>query len=257
MGLVKQFRNFIILLIGIALSLPAQTQSARARDSSFSLGLGVGTTGFELRANKRLNNHFGVVLGSNKIDYTYNMKDKKLNTYNTNVTFSAAHAGLQFYPFSRSGLHLEAGFFSDAPEFKVIAVPNGNGQFKVGSNFYNSKDVGSLTGSVVFEKEIAPYFLLGWGRRVGFKGMYLNASLGAISYGTPKTRLVNKNCRLDQNLRARGSHKIGYHHQATRISTQLCDAFKVVLKAEETKVNKKIEKFKLWPFASIGLAYAF
>lgn len=120
-------------------------------------------------------------------------------------------------PFRISG-----GFMPNRNKIDLTGQPSGGGSFPAGS---------SLTGDVKPERSFAPYLGIGYGN-VWTRGVNFYFDLGVMFQGSPEVAL-NLNC---------GS-----------ASPAQCAAAQTQLEAERQRVQDKVDRYKYYPVANIGL----
>ena len=226
-------RLLIILVLVLAAPLSATAQGRNG------LTIGAGSLGIEAIYTRNLNSYFDIVLGYSALDYNDTFTDDDGNSFTGSATIEAPRIGLQFFPLSF--LNMEVGMVFGAPDLSIAARPNGDDEFEIGNETYQSSEIGYLTGNVDFENETAPYVLLGIGRNVG-GGLGLSFSIGAIQYGGPSVDLRTEDCNFsfsDLQLSA------------------ACVSLAADVEVEERQINADLDEFELWPFARIGLTYSF
>jgi hypothetical protein len=72
-------------------------------------------------------------------------------------------------------------------ELKLTGKPSAGSTYTINGVTYTAAQVGTLTGTLTFNKT-APYLGLGWGNRPGSK-LGLSADIGALYQGSPKLSL--------------------------------------------------------------------
>ena len=120
-------------------------------------------------------------------------------------------------PFRISG-----GFMPNRNKIDLTGQPSGGGSFPAGS---------SLTGEVKPERSFAPYLGIGYGN-VWTRGVNFYFDLGVMFQGSPEVSL-NLNC---------GS-----------ASTTDCNTARTRLEDERRRVQDKVDRYKYYPVANIGL----
>ena len=124
-------------------------------------------------------------------------------------------------PFRISG-----GFMPNRNKVDLNGNPSGGGTFPAGS---------SLTGEVKPEKSFAPYLGVGYGN-VWTRGVNFYFDLGVMFQGTPEVSL-NLNCGT--------------------ASAAQCSAAQSQVAAERQRVQDKVDKYKYYPIANIGITIGF
>jgi len=120
-------------------------------------------------------------------------------------------------PFRISG-----GFMPNNNKIDLTGQPGGGGTFPAGS---------SLTGNVKPERSFAPYLGVGYGN-VWTKGVNFYFDLGVMFQGSPEVSL-SLNC---------GS-----------ASPAQCATAQAQVEAERQRVQDKVDRYKYYPVANIGL----
>jgi hypothetical protein len=120
-------------------------------------------------------------------------------------------------PFRISG-----GFMPNRNKIDLTGQPSGGGSFPAGS---------SLTGEVKPERSFAPYLGIGYGN-VWTRGVNFYFDLGVMFQGSPEVSL-NLNC---------GS-----------ASATDCNTARARLEDERRRVQDKVDRYKYYPVANIGL----
>lgn len=224
---------------GLVLLLPLLPAPAVAGAVGFSGG--IGTLGTEMTLSTKLSPYFDALISYQQMDVDTKLTDDDRNTLDITVETSAPRLGIQYYPFPTLGLAVEAGMVFGAPDIFVDAKPDASSQFTVGPRTYFTSQIGTLTGTVAFEDENAPYLLFNIGRTTS-SGFNLNLSLGAVAYGAPKVTLKNSQCALESNA---------------ALNAIACATLQDHIKEEELEVNKDLEEYQYWPLIRLGLSYSF
>jgi len=120
-------------------------------------------------------------------------------------------------PFRISG-----GFMPNNNKIDLTGQPSGGGSFPAGSE---------LTGQVKPERSFAPYLGVGYGN-VWTKGINFYFDLGVMFQGSPEVSL-SLNCGT--------------------ASPAQCAAAQTRLEEERQRVQDKVDKYKYYPVANIGL----
>lgn len=227
---------FSAALIAAALIIPTKGQA-----QNFAFGVGVGTLGAEAFATRKITKNFDLLVGFSSLDYDDTFSDADKNSFVASATIEAPRIGIQFYPLSRWGMFMEGGMVFGAPEIGVEFKASETGSFEVGTQTYQTSEIGTLTGQAGFDEDVAPYVLFGLGRTVG-GGLGLSLSVGAISYGPLSADLKNSQCTLGSNPPE---------------TLTACNLLQTNILIEEARINSDLEDFELWPFLRLGLSYSF
>ncbi|HJT60400.1 MAG TPA: hypothetical protein VJ797_01885 [Burkholderiales bacterium] len=121
-------------------------------------------------------------------------------------------------PFRISG-----GFMPNRNKIDLAGQPSGGGSFPAGT---------SLTGDVKPERSFAPYLGVGYGN-VWTRGVNFYFDLGVMFQGTPQVSL-SVNCGPSEG-------------------TAQCTTARNEVEAERQRVQDKVDKYKYYPVANIGL----
>src|SRR5687767_5888579 len=121
-------------------------------------------------------------------------------------------------PFRISG-----GFMPNRNKIDLTGQPSGGGSFPAGS---------SLTGDVKPERSFAPYLGVGYGN-VWTRGVNFYFDLGIMFQGSPQVSL-SVNCGPSEG-------------------TAGCTQARNEVEAERQRVQDKVDKYKYYPVANIGL----
>ncbi len=121
-------------------------------------------------------------------------------------------------PFRVSG-----GFMPNRNKIDLTGQPSGGGSFPAGS---------SLSGNVKPERSFAPYLGVGYGN-VWTKGVNFYFDLGVMFQGSPQVSL-SVNC-------------------GPSVSAGDCTTAQNQVEAERQRVQDKVDKYKYYPVANIGL----
>ena len=124
-------------------------------------------------------------------------------------------------PFRISG-----GFMPHRNKIDLTGQPSGGGSFPAGS---------SLTGEVKPERSFAPYLGVGYGN-VWTRGVNFYFDLGVMFQGSPQVSL-NLDCGT--------------------ASAAQCATAQTRLEEERQRVQDKVDKYKYYPVANIGITIGF
>ena len=210
--------------------------SAFANTGDIAIGAKASTLGFGVEVTVGLTPCLNVRGGYNGYNYTGSTSQNQIN-YDYKLSLGSYPVLLDWYPFEHSGFRLSPGVIFNNNKVTATGTSAQVVNFSIGGDTYSTTQIGSLTGSVDFDKTV-PYAGLGWGNAVGKgSGLSFVFDLGVMFQGTPKVALNASNL---QNNPA------------------------IVQTAIQTSINKEIadlkdktDKFKYYPVVSIGLAYGF
>ena len=193
----------------------------------------VGTLGMGLELTKSISDSFTGRLGFNTFDYTTNTTKSSVN-YNANLQLQTVSALADWYPMQGS-FRATTGLYYNNNQFSLTGKPSG-GTYTIGGKQYQATDVGSVNGSVSFNK-IAPYLGLGWGNPAAQgKGWGLVSDFGVLFQGQPNTAL-DATCG------------------AAIAGTAQCTNLQSSVATERSNLQNSLSNFKLYPVASVGISY--
>jgi hypothetical protein len=205
---------------GKAILLAALTAAAGAAQAG-GVGLRLGTTGLGADYGFDIAPTLGgrIGLSAMNINTDFDTSDVRYDAKAKVLTGSLLLDWSPLGPFRISG-----GFMPNKNKIDITGQPNGtNPSFPPGS---------SLTGEVKPEKSFAPYLGVGYGN-VWTKGVNFYFDLGIMFQGSPQVSL-NVNC---------GSFE----------GTAQCTTARNEAEAERQRVQDKVDKYKYYPVANIGL----
>ncbi|HSN39701.1 MAG TPA: FecR family protein [Burkholderiales bacterium] len=215
---------------------PAQEadKKALAANSRSDVGLTgkIGTLGYGLELNLGLSDSVSARLGINAFSYKYNATSSTVN-YDFKLQLRSASALADWYPFEGS-FRTSAGVLYNDNKVSLDALPTG-GTYTINGTTYAASDVGSMQGTMTFNK-VAPYFGIGWGNPVAKnKGWGMVSDIGVLFQGQPRTSLV-ATC-------------------GATLPAPQCTALQKDAAAENAKLESDLKNFKWWPVVSIGISY--
>jgi len=214
---------------------PAKTAEEKeaAADSRSGIGLTakIGTLGYGVELNLGSSDSLSARLGLNAYTYKYNANSSTVN-YDFKLQLQTISALADWYPFE-GGFRASGGLFYNNNKVSLGALPTG-GTYNINGVNYTSTQVGSLQGTMTFNK-VAPYLGIGWGNPVAKdKGWGLVTDVGVLFQGKPKTSLT-ATCGT--------------------LTALQCATLQNNVAAENTKLESDVSNFKLWPVVSIGISY--
>lgn len=209
-------------------------QADSYRRSNLSVTGKIGTLGLGAELDIALTDSLGARIGLNSYSYQYNANSSTVN-YDFHLKLQTVSALADWYPFDDSSFRTSVGVMYNNNKVNLTGQPTG-GTYTINGNTYSSTDVGSLQGTMSFNK-VAPYIGIGWGKPAPYnRGWGMTTDFGVLIQGSPKTSLV-ATC---------GSAIAG---------TASCTQLQSDAAAENTKLQNDLGNFKLWPVASIGISY--
>lgn len=212
----------------------AAEENNMGANSRSDLGLTgkIGTLGYGAELNLGLTDSVGVRLGLNAFSYRYNANSSAVN-YDFKLQLQTVSALADWYPFEGS-FRTSAGVLYNNNKVSLNALPTG-GTYTINGTTYAASDVGSMQGTMTFNK-VAPYLGIGWGNPVARnKGWGMTSDIGVLFQGQPKTSLV-ATC-------------------GASLSPSQCTDLQNNAAAENAKVESDLKNFKWWPVVSFGISY--
>ncbi len=151
------------------------------------------------------------------------------NEYDGHLKLLQGGLYIDLFPFASSGFRVTAGALINDDELTAHAVPNAQGNYKIGDDFVPA--VGAAPSTTATLPHVMPYLGIGYGHKPVSKGFGLTFDLG-VAYGRPHTTynvpqiysLLTTQANIDQ---------------------------------EEQNISNKIERYKLYPVVQIGVSYRF
>ena len=208
--------------------------SAFADTGDIAIGAKASTLGFGGEVTVGLTPSFNVRAGYNGYNYSGSTSQNQIN-YDYKLSLGSVPVLLDWYPFEHSGWRLSPGVIFNNNKVSATGTSTLVGStIEINHVPYQISDIGSLTGSVDFDKTV-PYLGLGWGNAVGKNGgLSFVFDLGVMFQGTPKVALAASNPTIQNS-----------------------PTFQTDINKEISDLKDKTDKFKYYPVLSIGLAYGF
>ena len=188
---------------------------------------GVGTTGFKLGLSHAMTEQVGIRAEYNGMDYSRDINTSDID-YNGKIKFQSAGLYLDFYPWLNNGFRVSAGALAGNNKITANGKAN-NGSFNINGTNYSAAGQ-SVSVSAEFPT-VQPYVGLGYGFTPKRAGVGLFADLG-VAYGKPSSQLTVSQGLLNQ-------------------------AGQSNVNAEQQKLQDKLNDFRFYPVATIGISYAF
>jgi hypothetical protein len=228
-----------LMLAGAAMPLAAQDTTGSAGSSAHgadvAVALRLSTLGVGLEVGKWLVPHLSVRVGANTGTYNKNGQEQTDVTYDIHLKLKAVEALVDLSPGARGNFHFTAGLVTNPMTIDADGQPTSNGTFTLGAegnkHTYTAAQVGVLTAEGKFPGAM-PYLGLGFGTpaRKGGRIKFL-FDLG-VSIGHPTITLTATNPGNSTTL-------------AADLNAQIADT------------QKDLDKLKVYPVLSFGLAYHF
>lgn len=204
-----------MLVFGLTLSAQALA------DSDLWLGAKAGTLGLGVEATWRPLPWFDLRGGLNSFDYDQDGSEAGIN-YDATLELQSYYATANFR-FPLSPFRVTAGLFNNGNELQLVSQESG--PIEVGGATFTSADVGTLRGLTSFDTT-APY--AGIGFDFGLLGKVgLNLDIGVLFQGDPTVTLTSDGLLADD------------------------PAFIDALENERVELEDEVDKFKVYPVASL------
>ncbi|WP_240975480.1 hypothetical protein [Paraburkholderia aromaticivorans] len=124
---------------------------------------------------------------------------------------------------------MTAGALINDDELSAHAVPNAQGNYKIGDDFVPA--VGAAPSAIVTLPRVMPYLGIGYGHKPVSKGFGMTFDLG-VAYGRP-----------------RASYNVPAIYSMFTPQSNIDE--------QERKISDKVERYKLYPVLQIGVSYRF
>jgi hypothetical protein len=212
-------------------AFPGRAQVAIAGKAG-SLGLGLElTVGISPQVNARL--------GGNAFNYTDDGREVSGIVYDAKAKLRTATALLDWHP-GGYGFRLTGGLVYNDTRIEGTSLPPASGLYDIGGVPVPVALVGTLNGKIDFNPTV-PYVGLGWGNAVASgKKVGFYADAGMMFQGRGRATLtpnIPAGSPLD-NPTARA-------------------ALDILLRREESEIEKKVADYTVYPVVSVGLSYRF
>jgi hypothetical protein len=236
-ALALGFGSLVVSLAGATTPLAGQGPAAPTESESVSHGadaaiaLRLSTLGVGLELGKQLLDHLSIRAGANVGSYNKEGKEQSDITYDVHLRLKAAELLADLAPGRRGNFHFTLGLLTNPVTIKANGRPTASGTFTINDHSYTSAQVGTLSADGKFPS-VSPYLGLGFGTpaRKGGRVKFL-FDLGA-SIGKPRLSLSATGAQSNPTLQAD-------------------------LDAQRDKTQKDLDKVKVYPVLSLGLAFHF
>jgi hypothetical protein len=224
--------------------------AASGGPTMFGLGVKASLLGVGAEVATRVTHRTNARVGFNVLGYSRDFSKDGIS-YNGHLDFRTVEAHYDIFPWARS-FHVSPGVLAyiGNPITANAAVP-GNQSFTLGGQTYYSDPSAPMTasGKVNFN-QVSPMVTVGWGNLVrrDSKHFSIPVEFGVAFQGSPKSTL-----NLAGNVCTGGpAGSLG----ATCTNTSDPTVQSNVL-SEQTKINKSMSPFKVYPIISVGFGYKF
>lgn len=215
-------------ILGLVLAAPLARAAVSPHD--FAMGVGVGTEGIGGQLSTQLIRHtldFNIGVSRFSHHFSFTADSTK---FGANLRLGGEPIGFSWFPF-HNGLKLDAGILINANHASVMGQPNSGNTYNVNGHTYTSSQVGTLHGDTNF-RTAAPYVGIGYGDPFAGGRWTFSVNAGVAFEGSPNVELTASGASGNQQLQND-------------------------IKAEQAKVNNKLQFLQFWPQVSIGLTYRF
>lgn len=151
------------------------------------------------------------------------------NQYDGHLKLLQGGLYVDLFPFKSSGFRVTAGALINDDDVTAHAVPNAQGNYKIGDAFVPA--VGAAPSTTITLPRVMPYLGIGYGHKPVSKGFGVTLDLG-VAYGRPRTSY---------------SVPAIYSTLATQSD----------IDQEEQNISNKVERYKVYPVVQIGVSYRF
>lgn len=214
-------------IIPIAMAIVA-TGSAGAA----GIGVRAGTTGVGGDIGWDVAPTLSARVGYSGLNYSTDVSTAEVR-YDGKLKLSSLSGLLDWSPLGP--FRITAGIVGGDNKFDVTGTPNG-GMFTINGTTYQASDVGNLRGTVKPANRTAPYLGFGYGNVAG-AGVNFYFDIGVIFQGSPKTTLT-ANC-------------------GPALNAGQCAQLQNDVAAERQRLDDKLNKYKYYPVANIGITIGF
>jgi hypothetical protein len=187
-----------------------------------------GTLGAGIGAALPLNSWAGVHAEFEGLGFSHSVNVDQ-NKYDGHLKLLQGGLYLDVFPFQSSGFRLTAGALINDNELSAHAVPNADGNYKIGDDYVPA--VGAAPSATVTLPRVMPYVGIGYGHKPVSKGFGLTFDLG-VAYGRPRT-----------------------HYNVPAIYSMFTTQANI--DEQEQKISNTVERYKIYPVLQIGVTYRF
>ncbi len=227
-----------------ALNSGAKTAASGSIAGMMGVSVKASLLGIGAEVATRVSHHTNARVGFNILGYSRGFNKDGVD-YNGHLSFRTVEAHFDIFPWARS-FHVGPGVLAyiGNPVTANALVP-GNQSFSLGDQTYYSDPNAPVTasGRVNFN-QVSPVATFGWGNLVReSKRFSIPVEFGVAFQGSPKSTL---------NLTGNVCTSSGTNCTSTANSTVQSNIL-----AEQTKINKSMSAFKVYPIISVGFGYKF
>lgn len=154
-----------------------------------------GTTGYGGAIGYSINPHYGLTLGYNEGELSYNgdIGDKDVD-WDTDFDMKNGYVTATYRPFA-GNFGIDFGTYYQDNEIRADANPRNDGKqgiYRIDNSNFDAEKVGKVTGKVNFRNEIAPFLGISYSPAITDRfGLF--GQIGAIWQGKPEATLKAQN----------------------------------------------------------------
>jgi hypothetical protein len=216
------------IIVTIAIILLAYSSVSHAK--STSVVARVSTLGAGVEVESAFSDSFGGRIGVNYFPYQYSSTESDID-YDLDLNLLSASVLLDWHPYQGS-FRITGGVLYNGNELDATAKSAAT--YSIGGMTYTGAEVGTLTGTIDFDNEVAPYLGIGWDTSFGKdNSVGFLFEIGTIYQGSP-------NVDLSADGLLAGD-----------------PTFLSELAQEEKDLEDDLEVFTVYPVIAIGLTYRF
>ncbi|HPY41810.1 MAG TPA: hypothetical protein PLM98_14905 [Thiolinea sp.] len=219
------------LILGVALSALFYTHTVLAEQA---IKVSATTLGYSVNYVHSVTETINIRAGVNSFNHKADLEERYLK-YNGKFDFQSYQAIFDWHPY-QSWFYVSGGVVYNQNKVTLKATPK-NGTYVINGKEYTVNDVGTLNGSLTFDR-LSPYVGVGLGNPIrGFKDWSFSAEAGVLIEGIPKTTL---GVRCGAGL-----------------TTGNCSQLQGDVEIEKKYLKNAFDDYKLYPVVSLGISYRF
>lgn len=205
-----------------------------AAGSAHAAGVGVraGTTGIGADVGWDIAPTLSARVGYSAFQYSTGVTSSDIR-YDGKLKLSNLSGLIDWSPVGP--FRITGGLIANDNKLNVTGLPSGN-TFTINGTTYQASDVGNLSGTVKAANRVAPYLGVGYGN-VARAGVNFYFDLGVMYQGSPKATL-NANC-------------------GAALSAAQCTQLQSDVAAEQQRLEDRLNKYRFYPVANIGITIGF
>jgi hypothetical protein len=214
------------------IALLAFLMTATSQAYAAGIGIRAGTTGVGIDVGWSVIPTLSARIGYSALGFNTSVNTSDVD-YDGKVRLSNLSGLLDWSPLGP--LRITVGLVGADNKVDIKGTPAGS-TYTINGNTYQASDVVNLNGTVKVGHGVNPYLGFGYGN-VGGAGVNIYFDIGVMIQGSPRTRLT-ANCGV-------------------ALSPAQCAQLQDDVEVERLKVQDKLNNYKLYPVASIGITVGF